>query len=88
MDLEALKSLRSAGVKAARIGPAGEVVEVEFFPMAPEAEPDDGLPITPKSLGLDGDKCRCGHEGFEHAGNGLCLRGCIPDRCTVPDESK
>lgn len=83
MKLDALQLLRELGVKAARLDEADNVLEVEFFPLERLAALELG-PLAPKGLGTSQDKCRCGHEVYEHAGDGYCLRGCVPDNCIPP----
>lgn len=74
-DIEFLKALRAAGVKALD---AGEW-SVEFHPEAPS--------IQPQSLSVDGGlKCLCGHLDAEHNDQGLCLQGCSAGLCSESKE--
>ena len=76
--LERAAALRAAGVHRLRYGE----LEVEFSPepAPPMAHGVLGGPDVPKGLG-EPEKCRCGHEETEHAGEGFCLRGCPVENC-------
>lgn len=75
-DFDVLKRLRHAGIKSAKL-PIGEF---EFFPAGAPAA--DGVPDQSASLSLgEPEKCGCGHDETQHAGDGYCLMGCEGTKC-------
>jgi hypothetical protein len=62
----------------------GSPLEVIFG----ESVTRDTTPLFPSAKDInnvdEASVCKCGHHDTEHAGDGVCLRGCPVEQCVVP----
>lgn len=76
-----LEKLRAVGVLRFKL----DDFEVDLHPAVAAREPGSSVPDD-FAMGAP-EKCRCGHEETEHAGQGYCLRGCDTAACKEPEKA-